>query len=82
VVVVRRLAFGLLCLIARLVQLLVLATYIAMAAVAALVMGVIGLVILALLAAEAKGDSAAPAPSCARSRAEAGLPWSRGVELR
>jgi hypothetical protein len=60
VVVVRRLALGLLYLIVGLVQSLVLATYVAMAAVAALVMGVIGLVILAFLAAEEKWGAAAP----------------------
>jgi hypothetical protein len=64
VVVVRRLALGLLCLIGRLVQLLVLATYVALAAVAALVLGVIGVVMLAFMAAEEKCAGAAPPQRC------------------
>ena len=80
--VVRRLALGLLCLIVRLVQLLVLGTYLTIAAVPALILIGIGLVVLAFMAAEVRCNAAAPPQRCARSWAGASPPMSRAADMR
>ena len=67
----RRLAFGLLCVLVRLVYFLVVAAHVAIAGfafvTAGLVMAVIGLGILAFMAAEAKCGRAARPQRCAGS---------------